>query len=137
MSRLPISLHNSSSCARISVAPPFSRLRRFPQGRGFEQWTGDDSKALMKVSTFLYLLADEYSFMVCRFICQPLRAMCPLTLCVVSELFSSSVTSRAPTSLPNRLWRLWRLRWYVFIGTALYFRPWVFVLTYPYRDNTP
>ncbi|KAH8987556.1 hypothetical protein EDB86DRAFT_3065712 [Lactarius hatsudake] len=40
---------------RISVVPPFSRLCRFPQGRGFEQWTGDDSKALMKV----YLPAIE------------------------------------------------------------------------------
>ncbi|OCH84269.1 hypothetical protein OBBRIDRAFT_815526 [Obba rivulosa] len=34
---------------RIAVAPPFSNLRRFPEGRGFKQWTGDDSKALMKV----------------------------------------------------------------------------------------
>lgn len=34
---------------RIAVAPPFSGLRHFPQGRGFKQWTGDDSKALMKV----------------------------------------------------------------------------------------
>jgi hypothetical protein len=34
---------------RIAVAPPFTGLRRFPQGRGFKQWTGDDSKALMKV----------------------------------------------------------------------------------------
>jgi hypothetical protein len=65
MSRLLISLRVLSSSTRISVAPPFSRLRRFPQGRGFEQWTGDDSKALMKVSTFLWSLADEYSsFMV-------------------------------------------------------------------------
>jgi hypothetical protein len=29
--------------------PSFSNLRRFPQGRLFKQWTGDDSKALMKV----------------------------------------------------------------------------------------
>jgi hypothetical protein len=28
--------------------PPFAGLRRFPEGRGFKQWTGDDSKALMK-----------------------------------------------------------------------------------------
>jgi hypothetical protein len=35
---------------RIAAAPPFSGLRRFPQGRGFKQWMGDDSKALMKVS---------------------------------------------------------------------------------------
>ncbi|KAF9473082.1 hypothetical protein BDN70DRAFT_817749, partial [Pholiota conissans] len=34
---------------RIAAAPPFPGLRRFPQGRGFKQWTGDDSKALMKV----------------------------------------------------------------------------------------
>ncbi|KAI0284151.1 hypothetical protein BC826DRAFT_1109838 [Russula brevipes] len=34
---------------RIATAPPFPALRRFPEGRGFKQWTGDDSKALMKV----------------------------------------------------------------------------------------
>ncbi|KAG6898428.1 hypothetical protein C0992_004139 [Termitomyces sp. T32_za158] len=34
---------------RIAAVPPFSGLRRFPEGRGFKQWTGDDSKALMKV----------------------------------------------------------------------------------------
>ncbi|KAG1765633.1 hypothetical protein EDD22DRAFT_978677 [Suillus occidentalis] len=40
---------------RIAAAPPFAGLRRFPQGHGFSQWTGDDSKALMKV----YLPAIE------------------------------------------------------------------------------
>ncbi|KAG1732554.1 hypothetical protein EDB19DRAFT_2003517 [Suillus lakei] len=35
--------------------PSFSGLQRFPEGRGFKQWTGDDSKALMKV----YLPAIE------------------------------------------------------------------------------
>ncbi|KAJ7753614.1 hypothetical protein DFH07DRAFT_1030442 [Mycena maculata] len=34
---------------RISVTPPFPGLRHFPVGRGFKQWTGDDSKGLMKV----------------------------------------------------------------------------------------
>ncbi|KAG1776217.1 hypothetical protein EV702DRAFT_1230368 [Suillus placidus] len=34
---------------RIAAAPAFSGLRRFPQGRNFKQWTGDDSEALMKV----------------------------------------------------------------------------------------
>ncbi|KZP34143.1 hypothetical protein FIBSPDRAFT_906343 [Athelia psychrophila] len=34
---------------RIAAVPPFPCLRRFPEGRGFKQWTGDDSKALMKV----------------------------------------------------------------------------------------
>ncbi|KAH9954878.1 hypothetical protein BGW80DRAFT_1439609 [Lactifluus volemus] len=34
---------------RIAIVPPFPGLRRFPHGRRFKQWTGDDSKALMKV----------------------------------------------------------------------------------------
>ncbi|KAJ6467262.1 hypothetical protein C8R45DRAFT_1106043 [Mycena sanguinolenta] len=34
---------------RISAVPSFPGLRRFPDGRDFAQWTGDDSKALMKV----------------------------------------------------------------------------------------
>ncbi|TBU21633.1 hypothetical protein BD311DRAFT_782809 [Dichomitus squalens] len=34
---------------RIAAVPHFPGLRRFPEGRGFKQWTGDDSKALMKV----------------------------------------------------------------------------------------
>jgi hypothetical protein len=33
----------------IAIAPPFAGLHQFPDGRGFKQWTGDDSKALMKV----------------------------------------------------------------------------------------
>ncbi|KAF8262450.1 hypothetical protein EI94DRAFT_1773183 [Lactarius quietus] len=44
-----------SYIGRISVAPPFLGLHCFPQGHGFEKWTGDDSKALMKV----YLPAIE------------------------------------------------------------------------------
>ncbi|KAF8467007.1 hypothetical protein DFH94DRAFT_685991 [Russula ochroleuca] len=33
----------------IAAVPLFPGLRRFPEGRSFKQWTGDDSKALMKV----------------------------------------------------------------------------------------
>ena len=35
--------------ARIAIAPSFPGLQCFLEGRGFKQWTGDDSKALMKV----------------------------------------------------------------------------------------
>jgi hypothetical protein len=35
--------------SRIAAAAPFAGIRRFHEGRGFKQWTGDDSKALMKV----------------------------------------------------------------------------------------
>ncbi|KAF6746939.1 hypothetical protein DFP72DRAFT_1150192, partial [Ephemerocybe angulata] len=34
---------------RIKVSPHFAGLRRFNDGRNFKQWTGNDSKALMKV----------------------------------------------------------------------------------------
>ncbi|KAJ8096281.1 hypothetical protein AAF712_015876 [Marasmius tenuissimus] len=34
---------------QIAAAPLFPELRWFPEGRGFKQWTGNDSKALMKV----------------------------------------------------------------------------------------
>lgn len=36
--------------ASISAVPQFPGLQWFPEGRDFHQWTGDDSKALMKVS---------------------------------------------------------------------------------------
>ncbi|KAJ6626342.1 hypothetical protein B0H10DRAFT_2304006 [Mycena sp. CBHHK59/15] len=35
---------------RISAVPEFPGLRCFPDGRDCSQWTGDDSKALMKVA---------------------------------------------------------------------------------------
>lgn len=41
---------------RIAAAPPFPGLRRFPEGRNFKQWTGDDSKALMKVLDHQHLV---------------------------------------------------------------------------------
>ena len=37
--------------ARILAVPPFPGIQRFHEGRDFHQWTGDDSKALMKVSS--------------------------------------------------------------------------------------
>ncbi|KAI6001403.1 hypothetical protein EDD15DRAFT_2361776 [Pisolithus albus] len=35
---------------RIAAIAPFTGLHRFPEGRHFKQWTGNDSKALMKAS---------------------------------------------------------------------------------------
>ena len=48
-SRLPWSTR-STTYHRIAIAPLYPGLRRFKKGRGFSQWTGNDSKALMKVS---------------------------------------------------------------------------------------
>jgi hypothetical protein len=44
-----VSTYTSPLRNRIALAPPYPGLRRFKQGRNFSQWTGDDSKALMKV----------------------------------------------------------------------------------------
>ena len=40
---------------RIASAPSFPGQQHFPEGQGFKQWTGDDSKALMK-AIFSFLL---------------------------------------------------------------------------------
>ncbi|KAI0350129.1 hypothetical protein OH77DRAFT_1573834 [Trametes cingulata] len=46
---------------RLAAAPSFPGLRRFPEGRNFSQWTGNDSKALMKVylSAITGIVPDE------------------------------------------------------------------------------
>lgn len=41
---------------RISAVPVYPGLRRFKEGRDFQQWTGDDSKALMKARIRLVYL---------------------------------------------------------------------------------
>ncbi|KAF8229283.1 hypothetical protein L208DRAFT_1287368, partial [Tricholoma matsutake] len=41
--------HGEAHDRRISAVPPFPGLPCFPDGCDFVQWTGDDSKALMKV----------------------------------------------------------------------------------------
>ena len=46
---------------RISAVPSYAGLRRFSDGRNFEQWTGDDSKALMKVCSDGQTPAVEYT----------------------------------------------------------------------------
>ncbi len=42
-----------SELSSIAAVPAFPGLRRFPEGRNFKQWTGNDSKALMKVVLFV------------------------------------------------------------------------------------
>ncbi|TRM58162.1 hypothetical protein BD626DRAFT_408644 [Schizophyllum amplum] len=49
---------------RISAPPSFPNLRRFPEGRDFTQWTGDDSKALMRV--YLAAIAGHVPMEMCQ-----------------------------------------------------------------------
>ena len=48
-----ISLIVKFKFCRIAAVPSFPGLRRFPEGRNFKQWMGDDAKALMKVRSCL------------------------------------------------------------------------------------
>ncbi|KIK97137.1 hypothetical protein PAXRUDRAFT_136933, partial [Paxillus rubicundulus Ve08.2h10] len=41
---------------QISAVASFSGLWHLPQGWGFKQWTGDNSKALMKVHSSLIFI---------------------------------------------------------------------------------
>ena len=43
------SLSSIYICSRIAAVPSFPGLCHFHEGRGFKQWTGNDSKGLMKV----------------------------------------------------------------------------------------
>jgi len=42
--------HPCHCLAPSAETPSFAGLQHFPQGHGFKQWTGDDSKALMIIS---------------------------------------------------------------------------------------
>jgi len=74
----------------IRAVPAFPNLRRFPQGRGFKQWTGDDSKALMKVRTCpqrvkkLLIFLERYTYL-------RLKGMCLRALSAHFVHFSNSV----------------------------------------------
>ena len=110
---------------RIAAAPPFSGLRRFPQGRGFKQWTGDDSKALMKVCIVIQICVIIFNFITTTGISTRDRRICPkgdfaFISCILGVLLHSPAwhhwrghinttnrCSRAISSLSDSLWRPW------------------------------
>jgi hypothetical protein len=59
----------------IAAVPPFPGLRRFPHGRRFKQWTGDDSKALMKV--WFQCTVPNYLSLVFAGLSPGDRGLCP------------------------------------------------------------
>ena len=71
---------------RISLALLFAGLCHFLQGQGFVQWTGDNSKALMKVHLWIIL---SCIWITHRFIYQLFKAM---YLMKWSRLFKLSLT---------------------------------------------
>ncbi|THV01579.1 hypothetical protein K435DRAFT_654927, partial [Dendrothele bispora CBS 962.96] len=78
---------------RLSAVPTFPGIRHFPQGRDFKQWTGNDSKALMKI----YLAAiKEY---VPSDVTEALR--CFLDFCYIAR--QNSILASEITRLQNLL----------------------------------
>jgi len=63
ISILQFTEHHLTLPKSIAIVTLFAGLQRFPRGRGFKQWTGDDSKALMKVrnGALAILYIDSYS----------------------------------------------------------------------------
>jgi hypothetical protein len=64
---------------RIAAVPGYPRLRRFKTGCNFKHWTGDNSKALMKVDDHMqhpFLHLANYSY---RSFCPQSLAMFPMT----------------------------------------------------------
>src|SRR4051794_842168 len=89
---------------RIAATPAFPGLRRFPQGRGFKQWTGDDSKALMKVRRPVCMYFYYQVLTQCRSIFLPLQDMFPHRLFVHSVPSSASPISFVVQSSPKKPW---------------------------------
>ncbi|KAF8441008.1 hypothetical protein L210DRAFT_3612177 [Boletus edulis BED1] len=78
---------------RIAIIAPFTGLRRFPQGRRFKQWTGDDSKALMKV----YIAAIE-GFVPAEIV-RTLRALLEFCYLVRRHIISEKVLQEIEDAL--------------------------------------
>ena len=67
--------------SRISAVPPFPGLHQFADGHDFKQWTGDDSKVLMKVCV---------------------HSECPIglgTLTVPCEVFLAAIAGYVPLAM--------------------------------------
>lgn len=80
-------------CCRIAAAPSFPGLRRFPDGRKFAQWTGNDSRALMKVQQYPLDHPNIYRYQFIIRSCSPRSsATSPRKLFAAYGLFSTYAT---------------------------------------------
>ena len=85
--------HSLTPRGRIALVPPYPGLRRFKQGRNFQQWTGNDSKALMKVCSPLTITTAHLSQQLgSRCGCRRLRVLFPKMSPGASMHTSTSVT---------------------------------------------
>ena len=88
----------------IAAVPPFPGLRCFKQGHNFQQWTGNNSKAPMKVNPST-LCSCIHSFIVCtRSGSQQLKVLSPGMLSSVSPLISIFAILQGEVFSPTQLW---------------------------------
>jgi hypothetical protein len=66
---------NQSTMYSVSAVPIFPGLQWFPDGQDFTQLTGDDSKALMKVSVVIVVIFQSNTHIQSRFISLLLLAL--------------------------------------------------------------
>ena len=132
--------HVYISLGRIALVPHFPGLRHFKQGRNFKQWTGDDSRALMKVNCLI--ISFIFTFIYgCRFSSLLLRDMCPQTWLGLSMHTLISVTWSDATSWMERAWIKLTIPFVVSINIGKFFKrqvsePWHQKASH-YHDNMP
>ncbi|KAG1852513.1 hypothetical protein F4604DRAFT_1933661 [Suillus subluteus] len=107
---------------QIAAAPSFAGLRRFPEGRRFSQWTGDDSKALMKV----YLPAIEGH--IPRDVVQCFRAFLEFCYIVRQDIITEDTLKKLSDAL-----RRFHQYWQIFQDTGVRFNG--FSLPYQHSLN--
>jgi len=105
--------HLLTLCDRIALVPPYPGLRRFKQGRNFQQWTGNDSKALMKVCSPLLITTVCLSQQLgSRFGCRRLKVLFPRMSPGASMHTLTSVTLQEQAYSPSQRWiastKLWK-----------------------------
>ena len=106
-------LRSLTLCDRIALVPPYPGLRRFKQGRNFQQWTGNDSKALMKVRSALPITTVRLSRQLgSRCGCQRLKVLFPEMSPGASMHTLTSVTLQERAYSPSQRWiasmKLWK-----------------------------
>ena len=128
-SKFWIKYTTDSALCSIAAVPPFRGLRRFHQGRKFKQWTGNDSKALMKVRLrFLFDSIMSLSSIKSRCFFQLLRASYHPGYCGHFALFKNFATLFGMTLLLKKCSMTYKMRWPGFMPTGLFLRHLVFVL---------
>ena len=118
---------------RVSAVSAYLGLRLFPDRQDFSQWTGDDSKAFMKVWLFhlpLNCFSNDSGHYQYRFISQQSRALYQMIwLNVFMNLLSAAILHVAMPSLLQILMLLTNI-WNDSISFKMYSSKQVFALQY-------